>query len=79
MQAIEIKYLGPTNTKGARIVAECAAKRVTVGYPYELDSEAAHRYAAQKLCEAMGGKYGWEFSRRVTGQLKNGNYVHVYA
>lgn len=77
MQAIETKFIPPTNSKGARIKAQCAAKAITIGYPYEFDGEKAHRYAANELCEIMGGKFGWNFSQFVSGQLKNGNYVHV--
>lgn len=77
MQAIETKYIPPTNNKGARIKAQCAAKTIIIGYPYEFDGQKAHRYAMNELCQVMGGKYGWNSSDFVTGQLKNGNYVHV--
>ena len=36
MQAIQTKYIGPTNTKGARIKAFCAAGSITIPYNYEL-------------------------------------------
>ncbi|MNR02097.1 hypothetical protein D3C85_1179370 [compost metagenome] len=53
MQAIAIKYAGPTNTKGARMIASAAAGRQTFSYRYELDSEqnaieAAKAYAKSK-------------------------------
>jgi hypothetical protein len=35
MQAIETKFLGPTNTKGARIKASARAGSVTVPYEYQ--------------------------------------------
>jgi hypothetical protein len=78
MQAIETKYYGPTNTKGAKIIAECAAIRVTIAYPYGLDFADAHKFAAITLCEKMGAKYGWNPINLTTGQLKNGNYAHVF-
>lgn len=34
MQAIETKYLGPTNTKGARIKASAEAGSVTIPFEY---------------------------------------------
>lgn len=31
MQAIETRYHGPTNTRGARVSARCEAGRITLG------------------------------------------------
>ena len=77
-QAIETKYFPPTDDRSARIKAECAAGSVTVSYPYELDIHKAHRFAAAMLCDKLGGNnYGWNIAKYSTGQLKNGNYVHV--
>ena len=56
MQAITTKYLGPTNTKGARIQAAMGDIRVTVPYPHELPGEAVHFEAVKKLCGKMGYK-----------------------
>jgi hypothetical protein len=52
-QAIETKYLGPTNTKGGRIKAECWGGNVTISYPHELDTAEAHKAAAQALIDKM--------------------------
>lgn len=46
---IRTRYLGPTNTKGARIRATNGVRSVTIPYPYELDTEDAHMKAADKL------------------------------
>lgn len=55
-QAIETKYLGPTNTKGSRIKATSGSGlTLTIGYHHDLNSEQNHRLAAQLLCE----KYKW--------------------
>jgi hypothetical protein len=55
MKAIRTKFYGPTNTKGAKIVATDGEKNtITISYPYELNVENAHRLAAIKLCEKMG-------------------------
>ena len=72
MQAIETKYLGPSNVKGARIKATASAGSVTVGYDHALSLEANFRFAARALC----AKFGWplEFSE---GTLPNGNQVFI--
>lgn len=63
MKAIETRYLGPTNIRGARIAARDADNnRVTIPYPYDLSGEAVHRKAADALCQ----KLGW------TGELIGG-------
>ena len=74
MQAIQTRYLAPTNTRGARIKAWAAAGSITIGYPYELSSQACHRKAA----EALAAKFQWE-SELLGGQLENGDYAFVWA
>ena len=54
MQAIQTKYLSPTNKKGARIKAWCAAGNKTISYPYGLTSDMAHYDAAMQLVVMMG-------------------------
>ena len=49
MYAITTKYLGPTDTRGARIQARYGDIRQAIPYPYELDSADAHRAAAEAL------------------------------
>lgn len=56
MQAISVKYHGPTNTKGARMVARCDAGRVTVPWDYGVSVERN----AVAACEALLAKLGWE-------------------
>ena len=74
--AIVTKYLGPTNYRGARIVASIPARiadcrpahwRLTLSYPYELTGEDAHRAAAQALADRLG----WG-GRLVGGALADG-------
>jgi hypothetical protein len=73
MKAILTHYLGQTDTKGSRIVAEDDdGNRVVIPYPYELRTEAAHRLAARKLCLKMG----WT-GRLASGGIKNG-YAFVF-
>lgn len=77
MQAIQTKYLCPTNSRGARIKATCAAGSVTISYPYELSGQACHRKAA----EALMFKLNWDkdtFPPLLGGQLANHDYVFVF-
>ena len=47
--AIVTKYLGPTNTRGARVKATCDAGSVTVAWDYALNEEDNHNAAARAL------------------------------
>ena len=86
MQAIITKYLPATNFKPARMKASCARGSVTVSYDHDLDSEGNHLAAASALvCKFViedKSKYGttanpWS-APRVSGQLPNGDYCHVF-
>ena len=59
LQAITTKYIGPTNTKGSRIKASCAAGSLTVHYDDGLNSEEAHAAAAKALIAKMGWTGNW--------------------
>lgn len=81
MQAIQTKYLGPTDTRGSRIRAVCEAGSVTVGYDHSLNAEGNHKAAAKALCE----KLGWipvpgqnKHTLPTSGVLKDGSWVHVF-
>lgn len=54
-QAIETKYLGPTNHRGSRIKATAQAGSVTVSYDDALGIDENH----EKACRALMAKYGW--------------------
>lgn len=55
-QAIETKYIGPTNHRGARIKATSGSGlTVTVEWNYAANPEENHLVAAKILC----AKYGW--------------------
>ena len=59
MIAITTKYLGPTDTRGARIKATAPSKNTaTISYPYDLNSERAHRKAAETL-HALGSVHAF--------------------
>lgn len=72
MQAIETKYLAPTDRRGARIKATAAAGTLTLGWDWDLNPFENHAKAAVALAE----KYGWtEHVELVGGCLPNNNYV----
>lgn len=72
-QAIETRYLGPTNTKGGRIKATAAAGSVTIGYDHALNTEGAHKAAALTLIDKMG----WTGTFAQGGNAKGNGYVFV--
>jgi hypothetical protein len=78
MQAIIVKYIGPTNTRGSRLKAYADAGSVTISYPHELNREDGYRKAA----EALRTKLGWtgeHYGDLVSGGLpKNGGTVFVF-
>lgn len=76
MQSITTKFIGPSNTRGARIKAACAAGSVTIGYPYELDRDAAHWEAAKALIVKLGWNNG-SYGNWYRGGLFNGDTVFV--
>lgn len=76
MQAIKTKYLGPTNTRGARIKAECYSGSLTQPFAYELCEEDRHIKAALALAEKL--EWTDKDTVLITGQLKDGSYVHVF-
>ena len=71
-QAIQVKYLGPTNYRGSRYKATAAAGSVTVSADDALSTEGNVIAAAQALCD----KFGWA-KGMVYGQLADGSYVFV--
>ena len=48
MQAIQTRFMSPTNTRGSRIKATCPAKSIIVYWMDNLDVEENHRYAARQ-------------------------------
>lgn len=74
MKAILTKYIGPSNTKGGRIIAsDCDGNKVTISYPDEISGyEECHRVAAEKLCAKMQWK-----GEMVAGAIKGG-YAFVF-
>ena len=57
-QAITTKYIGATDTKGARVKATNGYDSVTIPYASDLEPGEAHRKAARAFCD----KFGYKFS-----------------
>jgi hypothetical protein len=73
-QAITTKYLGPTNHRGARVVAKSQAGRMTIHWDHALDAVDNHRNAARALAE----HYGWtDHGKWVAGASYDTGYVFV--
>jgi hypothetical protein len=78
-QAIETKFLGPTNFRGSRVKASCQVGSITIGWDDALDPSDNHRAAARALVE----KFGWtgeHFPSDWCGGVKadGTGYVFVY-
>ena len=56
-QAVATQFHGPTNHRGARVIAKAEAGRMTHNWDYALGIGGNHRAAAQKLVEKFG--WGW--------------------
>lgn len=82
-QAIETRYLGPTNTRGGRIKASAYAGSITVPYDHELNADQNHYRAAMALAakcgkhaEQYGGKSIWTHGEWTQGgNAKGDGYV----
>jgi len=53
LQAIETKIIAATNHRGTRIKASCERGSITISYPYEMNTAAAHVFAAQCLVNSF--------------------------
>ena len=77
MQAIQVKYLPSTNTKGSRIKAVCAAGSITISYPHELSGQAVYRAAAELLADKLNWNTG-NYGAMLGGCLPDGSYCFVF-
>ncbi len=66
MQAITIKYLPATNSKGSRFKATAAAGSITLGYDHGLDTEGNVKAAATALL----AKLGWTTANGIAFTFK---------
>ena len=75
MIAIQTKYLGPTNSKGARITASAKSFKVTIPYPYEHDGVTCHFKAVKALIDK--NKLEWPTENMRYGDIDHG-YVFCF-
>jgi len=69
MTTIITRYVGPSNVRGARIIADAGdGRRVTVSYDHLLSTDDAHAAAAIALCAKMG----WD-GELIAGGLSRGH------
>jgi hypothetical protein len=76
MKAIRTRFLGPTDTKGARIKAMAeGVPSITRAWEYALTADQNHVDAAEQLAHV----YGWLplGSSFASGTLPNGDMCHV--
>ena len=68
MKAIETRYIGPSNTRGARMVADDGAgNRVTIPYDYAVSRDQVHADA----CRALLDKMKWQ-GELISGSTRRG-------
>ena len=72
MQAITVKFLGPTNTRGPRWKATCAAASRTYDQADNLGRDANAACAAMQLCSELQWSGQWH-----GGVVASGDYVFV--
>lgn len=77
MQAIETKYLGPTNSRGSRVKATCEAGSITLSWDDALNPSDNHDAAARALILSLE----WDSAARgawYRGATKgSAGYVYV--
>lgn len=71
---IRTKYLGPTDTRGARIRATDGQWRITMPYPHELNVEDAHAAAAAKLVDLIHGQNDERIEYAVARSTQDDGY-----
>jgi hypothetical protein len=77
MIAIQTKYLGPTNTRGARIKAWTdSGFSASISYPHEVSHELCHFQAVKALIAKH--KLDWNLNEMRYGGTDNG-YVFCFA
>lgn len=80
MQAIIVKYLGPTNTKPSRRKAYCASGSITRSCGHYCDTN--DRRDIRMIAEDLAAQRGWTGSRYghlIEGGLPDGSDVFVFS
>lgn len=68
MKAITVKYVGPTDRRGSRVIATDGDHRVVMSY----DGQASKRAAAVKLCKTK-----WRTNPGTCDQLIGGGHKRI--
>lgn len=71
MQTIITKFLAPTNTRGARIVAKCWNGKVTIAYPVA-EIKEAHTAAVNTLIADLKARTDIEWNIIASGETPDG-------
>lgn len=58
-QAIQTKYIGPTNHRPGRVKAWCQARSLTEEWDHSLNSEENHELVAMLLAHALRWSGNW--------------------
>ena len=78
MQAIEVKYLSPTDHKGSRFKATAPGGSITISRDYALDTNVNELAAATALFNKLGWNESFEsLSLEKSGELANHNTVFI--
>lgn len=72
-QAITTKYVGPTDTRGSRVIASCDAKRIIVSWSHLMNVDDNHIAAARKLASELGWSGAWH-----GGSTKGSGFCFVW-
>lgn len=88
MQAILTKFIGASQTRGARIKATADRGAIVIAYNYGADEQEAHIAAAAALVAKFVkedkarfpkmDKNPWNGKRAVGGLPNNAGYAHVF-
>jgi hypothetical protein len=73
-QAIQTKYFGPSDVRGARVKAYADAKSIILSWDHALNAEQNHIAAARALARKLDWKGVWS-----GGGKKEGGYAFVQA
>ena len=76
-EAIKTRYIGATNTKPTRIIAQWSNYKLTMSYDYEFNTRENHILAANKLIEKFGifGLFREQF--QLITAWSNHDMVHI--
>ena len=66
-QAIETRFAGPTNARGARVLVRAQAGRMTVSWDHALGVDENHCAAAKAFAERWGWSGRWVGGGRADG------------